>query len=56
MRKRWEYLVVADFGDKVRSPQQGLNDMGRDGWELVLSRRASAYDGIEYIFKREVEQ
>jgi hypothetical protein len=34
----WEYLVISDetrYSDKAKDGLQKLNDLGKDGWELV---------------------
>lgn len=48
MKKKWEYNVIslARVGQTVTGY---LNELGRDGWELV-----AIYKGV-YFFKRPVE-
>jgi hypothetical protein len=61
MAKKWEYLVIAVQIDARVQPgkdvlQNDLNQMGKDGWELVTvaPRTTELNDGHLYvaIFKR----
>jgi NADPH:quinone reductase-like Zn-dependent oxidoreductase len=50
---RWEYKVVVDQPGGTTA-EQLLNQMGRDGWELVsvvAVQREGATNGV-YFFKR----
>jgi hypothetical protein len=65
--QRWEYRVIvriavdnrytwSDAKDK-RSSEQVLNDMGKEGWELVtvstvVARPATGESHLHYIFRR----
>ena len=58
----WEYKVIKtdkkfwSGGDKI-NPEQMLNDLGRDGWELIsvipLSQQgAGLTTGLQFFLKR----
>jgi hypothetical protein len=42
--RKWEYKTV----DKARLNERELNQLGDEGWELVLY----SYDKGQYLFKR----
>jgi hypothetical protein len=55
--EQWQYMIVAP--DDAQFDQQ-MNQLGRDGWELVSARRATSGSGYltsasyEMILKRPV--
>ena len=50
--QQWEYKIVYELGNSKLSPDQHLNNLGKDGWELVAVERASENHNANYIFKR----
>ena len=50
----WEYGAVQIWDDSSRTGISVLNEKGKDGWELVVSRRfaVGGRGGAEMIFKR----
>lgn len=58
---KWEYLVViigdADLWQTAACTQGNLNDLGQDGWELVivLGKGLGQMERVGY-FKRPIEE
>jgi len=48
----WEYLMVADRGRLGRVDQVKLNELGRQGWELVTVYREDVESHTVFYFKR----
>lgn len=48
---RWEYRTV--HGNPTLSDDR-LNEIGRDGWELVSVAGRGEFKGLVYVFKRQV--
>jgi len=56
--KKFEYCVGGLSGSSTpEERQKTLNDMGKDGWELVSVFRDSAINSyIMFYFKKEIEE
>ena len=52
--RKFEYYTLNIFENIISGKNTELNNLGNDGWELVLS---TAYKGVlSLYFKREVKQ
>lgn len=55
-RQVWEYKVV-ELSNGHEGGRKALNDLGKEGWELVstISHRSLSTDVVAFYFKRPVE-
>ncbi|WP_323676507.1 DUF4177 domain-containing protein [Halorubellus sp. PRR65] len=55
-RQQWEYKVVdlstSFLGKSVEDPEDRLNELGRDGWELVEDLSEASGNSQSLVFKR----
>jgi hypothetical protein len=55
-RTRWEYKVVdlstSFLGKSVKNPEERLNELGADGWELVEDLSEASGNSQSLVFKR----
>lgn len=49
----WEYMIIKDWEHGNPDSEEDLNDLGKDGWELVAVKREEPI-GYVWYFKREV--
>lgn len=47
---KWEYKFVEFYPDD--NGEQLLNDLGRDGWELIAVTRYSRIEAVAYLKRR----
>jgi DNA-directed RNA polymerase subunit RPC12/RpoP len=51
----WEYTVLLDMGRMGHVDEKKLNNMGRQGWELVSVFRESPESHTAFYFKRRMK-
>jgi hypothetical protein len=55
-RQQWEYKVVdlstSFLGKSVKNPEEELNELGREGWELVEDLSEASGNTQSLVFKR----
>ena len=53
---QWEYKMASDRGKMHRVSVEELNELGKDGWELVyIAADLTKTDVVNYFFKRIVQ-
>ncbi|WPJ96050.1 biopolymer transporter ExbD [Coraliomargarita algicola] len=54
--QKWEYKIIHRLGNSKQTPEGNLNELGRNGWELVLIKQTTEEHLPTYIFKRPVNK